>query len=419
MGTPRFRFENYQPDTERWTSYEARLKYALEAAGFEQDSDKKKAFVSILNSEIYEALERELYPTAVTDAQATFPALLAALEERCGISEPSAAVAEQELYSRVQKEGETVRAWLGDMRRLAALCKFSAETLPNRLRTQLVRGTNDSDARLLLARKGNTSYEKVLEILMGFERGRASDANRTAQAVFVPLSEAPYRRTALAARRTALREFPGKSADRPPVVSSLPSLPVCRLSVDLGRPQAGRAHFVGIPRVTTRLLPRCVDQDDDTLDQVDYEWRSLWRSLTPLPPSLAALLTTPDEWWAAISEITDACGERLCTVLRAFSLNALSSPHSNAQCERCFSKINLVKTKTRNRLVAVTVEAVLLASQAVRRVGCCSAFRPDGGHLERMTVNTVYGRRDSGRSREQPEEPNIKFQFVHEFQFVE
>lgn len=53
--------------------------------------------------------------------------------------------------------------------------------------------------------------------------------------------------------------------------------------------------------------------------------------------------------------------------LAAFVLKVLSIPHANADCERVFSKINLVKTKTRNRLILPTVTGILFSSQRVQK----------------------------------------------------
>ncbi|KAL1488689.1 hypothetical protein ABEB36_014488 [Hypothenemus hampei] len=53
--------------------------------------------------------------------------------------------------------------------------------------------------------------------------------------------------------------------------------------------------------------------------------------------------------------------------LAKFALDAISLPHSNAECERIFSTVNLIKTKTRNKLVTPTVNGLLLASQRINK----------------------------------------------------
>lgn len=64
--------------------------------------------------------------------------------------------------------------------------------------------------------------------------------------------------------------------------------------------------------------------------------------------------------------------------LARFVLNILSLPHSNAACERLFSKVNLIKTKTRNRLVTDTINGTILASECVNNFnnGCVNLPLP-------------------------------------------
>ncbi|CAD6214266.1 GSCOCG00011143001-RA-CDS, partial [Cotesia congregata] len=49
----------------------------------------------------------------------------------------------------------------------------------------------------------------------------------------------------------------------------------------------------------------------------------------------------------------------------SFFLSTISLPLSNSDCERIFSKMNLIKSKTRNKLVIETVNGLLLSSQRV------------------------------------------------------
>lgn len=58
------------------------------------------------------------------------------------------------------------------------------------------------------------------------------------------------------------------------------------------------------------------------------------------------------------------------TALPKFALAALSIPHANADCERKFSKVNSIITKSRNKLITSTLNGILLADQTVRKSGC-------------------------------------------------
>lgn len=55
-------------------------------------------------------------------------------------------------------------------------------------------------------------------------------------------------------------------------------------------------------------------------------------------------------FWAEVKTFMDSAGNRQFQDLAVFALNLLSLPWSNAEVERVFSQVNLVKTKLRNRL---------------------------------------------------------------------
>jgi len=62
----------------------------------------------------------------------------------------------------------------------------------------------------------------------------------------------------------------------------------------------------------------------------------------------------PDKFWIQIKNLES----RQFYELAIFALSAMSLPHSNAYCERIFSKVNRVKTKSRNKLITNSVAAI-------------------------------------------------------------
>lgn len=76
--------------------------------------------------------------------------------------------------------------------------------------------------------------------------------------------------------------------------------------------------------------------------------------------------------------------------LSRFVLNVISLPHSNADCERIFSKVNLIKTKTRNKLVTPTISGILLAKQRVQ--GDCVNFELSKDEHNYMTNCVLYAK---------------------------
>ena len=91
-----------------------------------------------------------------------------------------------------------------------------------------------------------------------------------------------------------------------------------------------------------------------------------------------------------VSNLKTSDGEARYTVLPEFALAVLSLPHADGDCERIFSNVNRVKTKSRNRLITPTVEGTLLTSQTVKSAGCCGEFEPTSDMLNRMSTNTLY-----------------------------
>ena len=62
--------------------------------------------------------------------------------------------------------------------------------------------------------------------------------------------------------------------------------------------------------------------------------------------------------------------------LSKFALQMLSLPVSNADAERLFSKLNLIKTDIRNRLSIKTVNSLIYIAEAVNEQEACYLYQP-------------------------------------------
>lgn len=127
---------------------------------------------------------------------------------------------------------------------------------------------------------------------------------------------------------------------------------------------------------------------------VDDDWRKL--PLTELPDEITQL-RDPDIFWYQLLKLKNAGEENVFPSLPAFALKVLVLPHSNADCERIFSKINLVKVKLRNRLITNTVESCVLSSQLVSNHGHCHSFEITESMLNHMTTDNLYERKKNIR----------------------
>lgn len=76
-------------------------------------------------------------------------------------------------------------------------------------------------------------------------------------------------------------------------------------------------------------------------------------------------------------EYEDVFGTKIFTNLVKFALHVLCLPTSNADVERFFLKVNLIKPKARNSLKSGTVLYILAVSETVRAQGGCTKYRLD------------------------------------------
>ncbi|CAH1974503.1 unnamed protein product [Acanthoscelides obtectus] len=132
-----------------------------------------------------------------------------------------------------------------------------------------------------------------------------------------------------------------------------------------------------------KLLPRIVDpQDIEQIQKIDDQWRMYWQSEPNFSDEIKDE-TSIDKYWYKISQIHDMSDVYVFKELGNFVLDLLVIPHSNAACERMFSKVNLIKTDVRNRLYSDTVNLLLLASQSVNRE--CFKFNVTQNMINRIT----------------------------------
>ena len=82
-----------------------------------------------------------------------------------------------------------------------------------------------------------------------------------------------------------------------------------------------------------------------------------------------------DHYWGDVAALTDGCGEIKFPTLGYFVKSFLSLPHSNADVERIFSQVTLIKTKQQNRLKTSTLDSLLMTRSGLPT--SCVNFRPE------------------------------------------
>lgn len=137
-----------------------------------------------------------------------------------------------------------------------------------------------------------------------------------------------------------------------------------------------------------KMLFRIVSSDDiDKKQKIDDQWRLYCQCLNEFPDEIKNE-NNIDSYWYKISINKDLSGCIPFKDLGEFVLDILVLPHSNADCERVFSKVNLIKTDTRNSLCTKTINALLLSSQSCN--GECYNFEVTRQMINAMSSKNVY-----------------------------
>ena len=77
--------------------------------------------------------------------------------------------------------------------------------------------------------------------------------------------------------------------------------------------------------------------------------------------------------------------------LAAFAKAMLTTPVSNADCERAFSQVNLIKTNQQNRFSMEGVASLLFVKDGVKNVAeSCATFEPSDEFTGMVIYLTVF-----------------------------
>ena len=94
------------------------------------------------------------------------------------------------------------------------------------------------------------------------------------------------------------------------------------------------------------------------------------------------------EVWA----FKDASGVNPFKDLAAFAISMLVLPHSNAEVERVFSQMNIVKSKLRNRMETQMANAILAIRAGLKRSGkSCFEYEIPDTVVAKIGTSETYG----------------------------
>ncbi|KAH7955856.1 hypothetical protein HPB52_004556 [Rhipicephalus sanguineus] len=96
-----------------------------------------------------------------------------------------------------------------------------------------------------------------------------------------------------------------------------------------------------------------------------------------------------DEQWRVVSSLRELDGSLKYARLSKFMLGVLTLPHSNAECERVFSKVKKVHTQFRASMSKKTLEQLLVARCAQSHSGKCHEQVFDKDFLRKAKAATA------------------------------
>ena len=162
------RIDKFNPEEEEWPQYVERLEQFFEANGIigEDNASKRRSiFISVAGPSPYKLLRNLLAP--VRPADKTFEELTAMLAEHYN-PRPSEVMQRFRFNSRSRKTGESVSAYVAELRRIAEFCNFGT-TLEKVIRDRLVCGIGDEGIQRKLLAEQDLTYARALAIALGAE----------------------------------------------------------------------------------------------------------------------------------------------------------------------------------------------------------------------------------------------------------
>lgn len=99
---------------------------------------------------------------------------------------------------------------------------------------------------------------------------------------------------------------------------------------------------------------------EDRITEIERQWQNLtlvkWNARTTF------------ELWIEVKSYKDSSDSCPFKELAEVAINILSLPHSNAEIERVFSQLNIVKNKQRNRMKVNLINSILAIRAGLRRL---------------------------------------------------
>ena len=144
-------------------------------------ADKRRAtFLSVIGPAPYKLLRSLLTPAKPKEKE--YDELVVTLTEHYSPT-PSEVMQRFRFNSRSRKAGESVSAYVAELRRLAQYCNYG-DTLDKMLRDRIVWGINDEATQKKLLQVKDLTYAKAVSVAQGFET-----ADKNLKEMYAPNAE--------------------------------------------------------------------------------------------------------------------------------------------------------------------------------------------------------------------------------------
>ena len=165
-------FGEFDHGIEDWASYTERLQQYFAANNIEGGGKHKAILLSCCGPRTYQLINNLLAPEVPMGK--SFDEIVQLVKDHLDPN-PSVIVQRFIFHSRLRKGGESVAAFVAELRRLSEHCGFG-DTLPDMLRDRLVCGIDDGRIQRRLLFEPDLAFEKAFDIAQEME-----SAERNAQ----------------------------------------------------------------------------------------------------------------------------------------------------------------------------------------------------------------------------------------------
>ncbi|XP_064396342.1 uncharacterized protein K02A2.6-like [Halichondria panicea] len=165
--------EAFEPEADDWPQYAERMEemfVANEMVGEGMAEKRRSVFLSVVGKRTYNILRSLLSPDKPSTK--TFEELTAVLTSHFS-PPPSEVIQRFRFYGRSRQPGESVSAFIAELRKLTEYCNFGA-SLNAALRDRIVGGINNEATQKRLLGERALTYQRAVEISQSVE---TSDAN--------------------------------------------------------------------------------------------------------------------------------------------------------------------------------------------------------------------------------------------------